>query len=226
MPYIVDWLLENRELVQDTILPGLKDCTNDQFIAFKDDLFICVDSDITSVTSTTSITSATTISGTATDTDLIAWSGSDTIDSDITSGSTINSDFYAGIDTDSTEWLVSVNDGTWEQNPTLQLGEMSIKDINCSAGQYVTVQNHEMVCIDAPQPIIIKEVTMWTIGNIVIVAIIAAIVFKMMPKLTLFNFFKAVWRLVIRPFKRKEAIVKGTWKHAEYATRGKNDKEV
>ena len=67
---------------------------------------------------------------------------------------------------------------------------------------------------------------MWTISNILIVAIIAAVVFKLMPKVTLFNFFKAVWKLVIRPFRRREAIVKGSWKHAEYATRGKEDKEI
>ena len=67
---------------------------------------------------------------------------------------------------------------------------------------------------------------MWTVSNIVVVAIVAAIVYKLMPKLTLFNFFKAVWKLVIRPFRRREAIVKGAWKHADHATRGKDDKEV
>ena len=73
---------------------------------------------------------------------------------------------------------------------------------------------------------IIKEVPMWTIGNIVVVVFICIVIDKLMPKLTLFNFFKAVWKLVIRPFRRREAIVKGSWKHAEYATRGKDDKEV
>ena len=55
---------------------------------------------------------------------------------------------------------------------------------------------------------------MWTVSNILIVAIIAALVFKVMPKLTLYNFFRAVWNFIIRPFKRKEKDIQKEWNHA------------
>ena len=131
------------------------------------------------------------------------------------------------------EWLVSSGANTvieWSDYDTIfYMENIKIEDLNCSDGQFLTIQDQRMVCVTPTydrQLTIIKEVPMWTISNILIVAIIAALVFKLMPKVTLFNFFKVVWKLVIRPFRRREAIVKGSWKHAEYATRGKEDKEV
>ena len=95
-----------------------------------------------------------------------------------------------------------------------------------------------MVCIDIPlwvnRPVdlktifttegvqltnIIQEVNMWTVSNILVVAIIAAIVFKMMPKLTLRNFFRACWKLVIHPFHRKEKDLKKEWDDARWNTK-------
>jgi hypothetical protein len=99
------------------------------------------------------------------------------------------------------------------------MDNIRFEDLNCSAGQFMTVENKKMVCVDVLQPIIIKEVTMWTIGNIVIVAIIAAVVFKMMPKLTLRNFFRAVWSLIIRPFQRKKKDIKFEWDTAKEDTK-------
>ena len=86
-------------------------------------------------------------------------------------------------------------------------------DIKCSAGQFLTVQNHEMVCAYLPDNYIIiyEETPMWTLSNIVTVAIIAAIVYKLMPKVTLRNFFKAVLKLIVRPFQRKEIEIKREW---------------
>ena len=57
---------------------------------------------------------------------------------------------------------------------------------------------------------------MWTISNLVVVAIVAAIVYKVMPKLTLRNFFRACWKLIIHPFKRKEKELKKEWDEAKY----------
>ena len=56
-----------------------------------------------------------------------------------------------------------------------------------------------------------KEIPMWTLSNIVTVAIIAAIVYKLMPKVTLRNFFKAVLKLIVRPFQRREIEIKREW---------------
>ena len=113
-----------------------------------------------------------------------------------------------------------------DYDTTFYMGKIKIEDLNCSDSQFLTIKDQRLVCVTPSTLTIIKEVPMWTISNILIVAIIAALVFKLMPKVTLFNFFKVVWKLVIRPFRRREAIVKGSWKHAEYATRGKEDKEV
>ena len=60
---------------------------------------------------------------------------------------------------------------------------------------------------------------MWTVSNILIVAIIAAVIFKLMPKLTLKNLFKATWKLIIRPFRRKEKAIQDDWDRAERETR-------
>ena len=101
------------------------------------------------------------------------------------------------------------------------------EDLNCSAGQFLTIKDQKMVCVtiaNAPGTetlTIIREVPMWTISNLLVVAIVAAIVFKLMPKLTLRNFFKAVWKLVIRPFKRKEQAISDEWSKAEFETRDK-----
>jgi len=126
---------------------------------------------------------------------------------------------------DSNAWIVT-SDRTYEwSNPTVNIGDLEIGDFNCSAGQFVTVKDHKMVCVTPSDRVlqtnITKEVQMWTVSNIVIVAIVAAIVFKLMPKLTLRNFFKAVWKLVIRPFKRKEQAISDEWSKAEFETRDK-----
>ena len=95
-------------------------------------------------------------------------------------------------------------------------------DLKCKDGQFLTVKDHEMICKEYPLTImyehdttIIREIPMWTASNILIVAIIAAVVFKLMPKVTLSNFFRAVWKLVIRPFKRKEKRIKKEWDAAK-----------
>ena len=102
-------------------------------------------------------------------------------------------------------------------------------DLKCKDDQFLTVKNHKMICKEYPHIVyktidyettIIKEVpTMtWTIGNIAIVIVICIIVYKLMPKVTLSNFFRAVWKLVIRPFRRKEEAIQQEWRAAERNT--------
>ena len=117
------------------------------------------------------------------------------------------------------EWLVSSGDSEWS-TLTLNLGDLEIGgSLNCEPNQFVTVKDHKMICVTPSTLTVIQEVPMWTVSNILIVAIIAALVFKVMPQLTLYNFFRAVWNLVIRPFKRKEKEITATWKDAKNCTR-------
>ena len=131
--------------------------------------------------------------------------------------------------------ILTIGDaGQWETVATISLYNEDYIEIpsslKCQDNQFLTIKDHIMVCKDYPagtimvpsQPItIIREVPMWTISNLLVVAIVAAVVFKLMPKLTLRNFFKAVWKLVIRPFKRKEQAISDEWSKAEFETRDK-----
>ena len=101
------------------------------------------------------------------------------------------------------------------------------ESITCEPYQFLTIRNKEMVCVELPteawvkysHSTIIQEVPMnWTIGNIAVVVIICIIVYKLMPKLTLANFFRAVWKFIIRPFRRKERDIANDWKQAERET--------
>jgi len=121
---------------------------------------------------------------------------------------------------DSGEWLVSSGADTvieWSDSDTIfYMKNIKIEDLNCTDGQFLTIQDQRMICV-TPTPstlTVIQEVNMWTVSNILVVAIIAALVFKVMPKLTLRNFFRAVWKLVIHPFKRKEKDIQREWNHA------------
>ena len=118
------------------------------------------------------------------------------------------------------EWVISSGDITWS-TISMNLGDLEISgDLTCEPNQFVTVKDSKMVCAEPhytteiQSTTIIKEVPMWTVSNILVVAIIAALVFKVMPKLTLYNFFRAVWKLVIHPFKRKEKDIQREWNHA------------
>ena len=118
------------------------------------------------------------------------------------------------------EWSTDSGTGTWDAEPYTPLEPENIEiDIECKPNQFLTAQQHKIVCIDLPPTTIIREVPMWTISNILIIAVIAAVVFKLMPKLTLFNLFKALWKLIIRPFQRKEKHIKHSWEAAERDTR-------
>ena len=117
------------------------------------------------------------------------------------------------------EWMISDGDVTWSQ---VEPNFIIPFDINCTDGQYLTIENREMVCVDSPtrQYIIHEEAIMsWTIGNIAIVVVICIVVYKMMPRLTLLNLFKALWKMVIRPFQRKEKDISDKWNKAERETR-------
>ena len=156
--------------------------------------------------------------------------GGDPVDvvDDVTESVTITGD-------DSGDWLASTGDPVWSgsviENDPITLFEWSdydvifytkhikIKDLNCTDGQFVTIKDQRMVCVTPSTLTIIQEVNMWTVSNIVVVAIVATIVYKVMPKLTLRNFFRACWKLVIHPFKKKEEEITATWKDAEDDTR-------
>ena len=135
-----------------------------------------------------------------------------------------DTDYIQAVD-DPDQWVISSGDVTWS-TISMNLGDLEISgDLTCEPNQFLTVKDSKMVCAEPHytteiQSItIIKEVPMWTISNILIVAIIAAVVFKMMPKLTLYNFFKAVWKLIIRPFQRKEKEISNEWDRAEKDTK-------
>ena len=118
------------------------------------------------------------------------------------------------------DFLISNGTPTWSEDYV----EIPA-DLNCSANQFITVKDHKMVCgephytTEIVQTTIIKEVPMWTVSNILVVAIIAMVVYNMMPKLTMRNFFKVVWKLIIRPFQRKEKDISEAWKTAEEETK-------
>ena len=160
--------------------------------------------------------------------------GGDPVDvvDDVTESVTITGD-------DSGDWLASTGDPVWSgsviENDPITLFEWSdydvifytkhikIKDLNCTDGQFVTIKDQRMVCVTPSTLTIIQEVNMWTVSNILVVAIIAAIVFKMMPKLTIVNVtkivFKAAWKFVIHPFHRKEKDLKKEWDDARWNTK-------
>ena len=103
-------------------------------------------------------------------------------------------------------------------------------NIKCSDNQFLTADRQgEIICKDLPKrqlimyetmpreynTIIYKEAPMWTISNILIVALIAAVVYKIIPKITIYKVFKALWRLVLHPFSRKADEVKREWEDAK-----------
>ena len=146
-----------------------------------------------------------------------------TIDSGIATSAALLDMTAATSATISDDFLISNGITAWSEDYI----EIPL-DLNCSANQFITIKDHKMLCVDLPistyiqnnpTTTIIKEVPMWTVSNILVVALIAAVVYKMMPKLTLYNFFRACWKLVIHPFKKKEEEITATWKDAKDDTK-------
>ena len=117
------------------------------------------------------------------------------------------------IEEPSEDWLV------WEAGDTEWSPYLTVESIRFEAPKLIfappdeeewtlTVKNGKLIAETQNQEYIFipqnKEVVMWSISNILFVALIAFVVFKLAPKLTLRRFFRMIFRLVIRPFKRAE----------------------
>ena len=88
---------------------------------------------------------------------------------------------------------------------------------NCTKNQYLILQNYEFKCVDFPEN---KEIQMFTISNILLIAIIAFVVAKwVVPKLTLKAVFRGLIRLLLKPFKRTKEQSASAWRDAKLKER-------
>ena len=93
---------------------------------------------------------------------------------------------------------------------TKENGEEVELDINnCLDGQVLTFNKNKITCENTPK--IHKEANMWKLSNILIVAVIAFVIFKIAPWITLRRCFKAFIGLVLKPFRRSKESVKQEW---------------
>ena len=120
---------------------------------------------------------------------------------------------------DSVEYANITDDSSLTYSDSVDFGTISIEleedsfidfGFSCSQNQYVTLTENKLTCVDFPR----KETQMFTVDTIIIVALIAFIVVKLEPLLTLKRFFKAIIRFVFKPLKKAESKVDSAWKEA------------